>query len=101
MLRVMVPGKIKKGQDFQTHVSKWEGWVNKLERDYKEKMSDMAKIGILISMAPDDLQDTILQHADRLKDYKLVKEKVVGLLDARARLENPNAMDLGFAGEDD
>ena len=101
MLRVMVLGRLKKGQDFQTHVSKWEGWVNKLERDYKEKTSDMAKIGILISMAPDDLQDTILQHADRLKEYKLVKDKMVGLLDARARLKDPNAMDIGFAGEDD
>ena len=101
MLRVMVPGKIKKVQDFQTHVSKWEGWVNKLERDCKEKTSDMAKIGILISMAPDELQDTILQHADRLKEYKLVKEKMVGLLDARARLKDPNAMDIGYAGEDD
>ena len=37
MLRYVVPGKIKKGQDFQTHVSIWEGWVNKLERDYKDK----------------------------------------------------------------
>ena len=61
----------------------------------------MAKIGILISMAPDELQDTILQHADRLKEYKLVKEKMVGLLDARARLKDPNAMDIGYAGEDD
>ena len=82
-------------------MSKWEGWVNKLERDYKEKTSDMAKIGILISMAPDDLQDTILQHADRLKEYKLVKDKMVGLLDARTRLKDANAMDIGFAGEDD
>ena len=32
MLQVMVPGKIKKGQGFQTHVSKSEGWVHKLER---------------------------------------------------------------------
>ena len=101
MLRVMVLGKITKGQDFQTHVSKWEGWLNKLERDYKEKASDMAKIGILISMAPDDLQDTILQHADRLKEYKLVKYKMAVLLDARARLKHPNAVDIGFAGEDD
>ena len=56
---------------------------------------------ILISMAPDDLQDTILQHADRLKEYKLVKEKMVGLLYARARLNDPNATDIDFAGEDD
>ena len=37
----------------------------------------MATIGIL---APDDLQDTILQHADRLKEYKLVRDKMVGCL---------------------
>ena len=68
MLRVMVPGKIKTGQGFQTHVSKWEGWVKKLEKDYKEKTGDTAKIGIFISMALDELQDTILQHADKLKE---------------------------------
>ena len=30
-----------------------------------------------------------------------VKDKMVGLLDARARLKDPNAIDIGFAGEDD
>merc|ERR1712015_169519 len=57
----------------------------------------MMKIGILIQMMPDDLQDHILQHADRLREYKLVKEKVVTLTDARMRLKDPNAMDVGYA----
>ena len=43
--------------------------------DYKEAVSDMMKIGILINMMPDDLQDHVLQHADRLREYKLVKAK--------------------------
>jgi hypothetical protein len=56
------------------------------------------KVGLLIHMMPDELQDNILQHADRLKEYKLVKEKAVMLVDARARLRDPNAMDVGYYG---
>ena len=55
----MVPGKLKKGQDVQASINKWEGWINMLERDRKEKISDMMKIGSLIAMMPDELQDTI------------------------------------------
>ena len=44
-------------------------------------------------MAPDELQGTILEHADRLQNYVQVKEKMVMLLDARCRLHDPNAMD--------
>ena len=71
-----------------------------LERDYKEKVSDMANLGVLISIAPDDLQDVILQHADRLKEYKLVKEKVIILIDARERLRDHDAMDVGYVWDE-
>ena len=92
MLKAMVPGKVKKGMDVQNMINKWEGLIHTLERDYNEKVSDMARIGVLISMVPDDLQDVILQHADRLKEYKLVKEKVITLIDARVRLRDPDAI---------
>ena len=97
MLKVVVPGKAKKGEDVQTRINKWEGHLNALKRDYNENVSDMMKIGILINMMPDDLQDHVLQHADRLREYKLVKEKVVTLTDARMRLKDPKAMDVGYA----
>ena len=57
------------------------------------------KIGILIRMMPDDLQDIILQHADRLKEYKLVKENAVNLIDTRERLRDPNAMDISYVDD--
>ena len=47
---------------------------------------------------PDDLQDTILQHADRLLEYRLMREKAVNLVDARSRLRDPNTMDVGYYG---
>ena len=58
----------------------------------------MMKVGLLIHMMPDDLQDTILQHADRLREYRVVEEKAVNLVDARARLRDPNAIDFGYYG---
>ena len=67
MLKTMIPGKIKKGEDVQARINMWEGHVHALQRDYKETVSDMMKIRILINMMPDDLQDHVLQHADRLR----------------------------------
>ncbi len=54
-------------------ISKWEGLIHTLEWDYNEKVSDMARTGMLISLIPDDPRNAILQHADRLKEYRLVK----------------------------
>ena len=98
MLKDMMPPKIGKQQDVHGMVNKWEGLVHVLERDYKENISDMMKIGILIHMMPEELQDSILQHTDKIKEYKLVKEKAVNLVDARATLRDPDAMDVGYYG---
>ena len=99
-LKIMNPTKVKKAQDFQAQVYRWEGWINTLKKDYNRDVAATAKVGLLILMAPDDLQGTVLEHADRLRDYAQVKEKMVMLLDARGRLRDPNAMDVGYAGEE-
>ena len=96
-LKIMNPGKVKRGQDFLLQVNRWESWVNVLKRDYGQEVAETARVGLLIMMAPDELQRTVLEHADRLQNYAQVKEKMVMLLDARARLHDPNAMDVGYA----
>ena len=58
------------------------------------------KIGILTRMMPDELQDGILQHADRVQEVKLVKEKAVNLTDASERLRDPSATDIGNVDDD-
>ena len=96
-----MPPKIGKQQNVHGVVNKWEGLVHVLERDHKENISDMMKIGILIRMIhmmPEELQDSILQHADKIKEYKLVKEKPVNFVDPRARFWDPDAMDVGCYG---
>ena len=71
-----------------------------LERDYNEKISEMSKIGLLVGMVPEDLQDAVIQQSDGLKEYRHVKDKVINIVDARARLKDPNAMDIGYAGHE-
>ena len=100
MLRVKHPRKVQKGQDVQTFINKWEATVNAVERDYQENITDRMKIGILIRMMPNELQDVILKHADRLQEFKLVKEKAVNLIDAHERLRDPIDMDTGTVGDD-
>ena len=97
-LKIMNPGKVKRSQDFQAQVNRWEGWVNTLKRDYGQEVAETARVGLLILMAPDELQGTVLEHADRLREYKQVKEKMIMLLDARGRLKDPNAMEVGYTG---
>ena len=58
MLKVMMPPKIGKQLDDHGMVNTWEGLVHVLERDYKENISDMMKIGILIHVMPEELQDS-------------------------------------------
>ena len=97
-LKIMNPGKVKKSQDFFAHVNRW---VNMLKRDYGQEVAETAKVGLLILMAPDELQATVLEHADRLREFRQIKEKMVMLLDARGQLKDPNAMDIGYSGEED
>ena len=40
------------------------------------------RIGALIGMVPDDIQDLLLQQADVTKDYKSARDKLIGLTDA-------------------
>ena len=42
------------------------------------------------------MQDVILQHADRLVEYTHEREKAIGLIDARERLKDPDAMGVAF-----
>ena len=72
-----------------------------LKRDYGQEVAEMARVGLLILIAPDELQGTVLEHADRLREYRQKKQKMVMLLDARGQLKNPNAMDIGYSGEED
>ena len=98
MVRVMVPGKLKKGEDVGTAIARWEGRLCALERDYGERVSERMRIGILISMVPDDLQEMLLQQAEMFQEYKMARDKVMNLIDTRAKLKNPNDMDVGFLG---
>ena len=63
----MKPVRVKKSQDFLAQINRWEGWVNTLKRDYGQ-VAETARVGFLILNVPDELQGTVLEHADRLRE---------------------------------
>ena len=88
-LKIMNPGMLKKSQDFLVQANRWESSLNTLTRNCGHGVAETARIRLFIKMAPDELQKTILEHADRLQNYAQVKGKIVTLLDARGRLRDP------------
>ena len=73
MLRVMSLEKIHDGQDVQTFHQ--QVGVPGERVGARLSSTDRMKIGILMRMMPDELQDAILQHADRLSGVQACGRK--------------------------
>ena len=101
MTSVLGPAKLKKGEDPQIVLTKWESRVLMLERDYKEKLSEMMKVGVLIRMLPDDLQESMLKQADKINTYRAAKEQLIVIMDSRQQLRDADRMDVGAVDKDD
>ena len=85
-------GKAKKLEDITGFIDKWETKVLALSRDFKETISDKMKATILISILPKDLQDTLVQHADKITDYKTTKDKTITIVEAKLALKDLDMM---------
>ena len=81
-LKIMNPGKVKESKDFCAQVNRWEGWVNMLKRDYGQEVAETAKVGLLILMVPDEVQGTVREHTDRIREFRQM------LLNARGQLKD-------------
>lgn len=90
---------MRKNEDIGAAIARWEAKPVALERDYQEKVSERMRIGILISMVPDDLQEMLLQQEEHFTEYRVAREKVMTLVDTRMMLKDPNAMDAYITDE--
>ena len=81
MMFVVSPQKITKGNKVLEMVERWEAKVLALERDFNEKLSDKMKTGVLLNVVPGDLQNSLIQQADKLENFKMTKERVVSTME--------------------
>ena len=80
-------------QDVQSGLIKWEGLLLSLEKDHNEKLSPQIRRALLLNILPNALQSRLLEHLDRLTDYKEVRDKIVSLVQSQ---RNPDAMDCSL-----
>ena len=93
MMSVVSPQKITKGNKVLEMIERWETKILALERDFNERLSERMKAGVLLNMMPGDLQNSLIQQADKLENFKMAKEKVVSIMEAKNAL-HPDAMDI-------
>ena len=65
-----------KGRDIQAGLVQWEQKVLELERAHKETLSPKIQIALLMNVLPTWMQSRGMEHLDRLKTYREVREKV-------------------------
>lgn len=73
-----------------------------LERDFGNVVLGRMRTVVLVRTALRELHQVVLQHMDRLKEYRAVREKVLALSDAKKHLHDPQSMEVGqfrFDGE--
>lgn len=99
LVEVISPPKAKTSAEVLTGIEKCELKRQVFECDFGEKVSERMKAAALIHMMPSDLQDILFQSADQLSDYKLVKDKMVALLNNRMASGGPVPMDVGSLQE--
>ena len=68
-----------KGKDVQSGLVLWEAQLLALERDHQEQLSPKIKRALLMNVLPSSVQTRVMEHLDRLKTYKEVRDKVVSL----------------------
>ena len=90
MISVVNPGKAKQIDAIPQMVDKWENRLLTLDRDFKEKVSSRMRSAILISMLPNEIQDTFIQNAEKYEDYGPTKEKIMAIVEAKKSLRSPD-----------
>ena len=75
MISVVSPRKITMGNKVREMIERWETKVFAFEQDFNEKLFDKVKAGVLLNMMPGDLQNSFIQQADKLENFKMTKER--------------------------
>ena len=65
-------------------LEKWEASIRRLEVEYKEKMSDGLKAGILLEMMPATVTEVMTQRIKEEDDYATVKECLLRYIETKA-----------------
>jgi len=92
-MAVVNPGKMNHNM--------WEERINQLETQFKEKaISELLKVAIITSAAPNKVQDYIFSQPEKDPSYAQIKEMII-TYSSRMADNGPNAMDIGAVERQD
>ena len=101
MMAVVSPPKAKSAREIARAIDVWEAKVLMLQRDFKETLSSKMKAALLVSMLPDDIQQSVIQNAEKYELYEQARDKVISIADSKMAISNPDQMDVDYMDDHD
>ena len=94
------PPKVKELRDAEGALDKWEEMAKLVKKDFDETFSDVAKVGIVVSMMPMSVQEFVYTAVGDKIEHDMVVQKIRALISNKvAMAEGPLPMDVGRVGE--
>ena len=94
--QVTNPPKVKELRDVERELMKWEEKAKALTKEFGETFSDTVKVGIVVSIMPQAVQELVYQSIGDKLDYDEVTAKIRSVVSNKvAMMEGPTPMDVG------
>ena len=77
--QVVSPAQVKNVREVPMAIEKWEAKHAILVSEYNEKLSEELKAAVLVSLLPNELQDTVYQMQEGEIEYNKVRDKALSL----------------------
>jgi hypothetical protein len=98
---VTSPPVIRTMEDVETKVTAWEGSMDALTKNFREKFGPTVKIGILTNMLPPQLQDVVYTMVDGKTSYEEIAAKVRSIASNNVAMTAAVPMDVNAAAYDE
>ena len=94
--QVTNPPKVKELRDVERELMKWEEKAKALTKEFRETFNDTVKVGIVVSIMPQAVQELVYQSIGDKLDYDEVTAKIRSVVSNKvAMMEGPTPMDVG------
>ena len=94
--QVTNPPKVKELRDVERELMKWEEKAKALTKEFGETFGDTVKVGIVVSIMPQAVQELVYQSIGDKLDYDEVTAKIRSVVSNKvAMMEGPTPMDVG------
>ena len=94
MLEVIQPTRPKANEEVERCIDKWETTLRRLQKEYKEVLSEKMKVAVALDFCPPELRENLLRNAEVINGYQELKDKITSYVSIQQSRLKPNPDDI-------